>query len=45
MTKHHFMNCSEEWKSAVEVYSEDGHRFTETSHWDDSYVIVEVIIA
>lgn len=44
MTKHHFMNCSSNWSSYIHVFNQDESvEFTESNHWDDSYVIVEVI--
>ena len=37
------MNLSSNWSSYVRVFNEDGSiEYLETSHWDDSYVIVEV---
>jgi hypothetical protein len=43
MTKHHFMNCSSNWTSFIDVWNEKGDtKFEDTSHWDDSFVIVEV---
>ena len=46
MTKHHFMNCTSNWTNGVEIYNEDGTiHYKDVSLWDDSYVIVEVILA
>ena len=42
VTKNHFMNCTE-WLEKVDIYSEDMEiKYEEVSHWDDTFVIIEV---
>jgi hypothetical protein len=39
------MNCSKNWSSYINVYNYDETvEYNEATTWDDSYVIVEVII-
>ena len=45
MSKHHFMNCTSNWTELVELYNEKmSIKYENTSHWDDSFVIVEVLM-
>jgi hypothetical protein len=44
VSKNHFMNCSE-WLGKVDIYDEQMNiHYQETSQWDDSFILVEVIL-
>ena len=45
VSKNHFMNVSANWTDLVEIYDENSTiKYVNTSKFDDSFVVVEVIL-